>query len=156
MKRRHLALATTPLVAAALVAGCGSSGDKADVAASSASRVAAEAAAKSAGSAITIKTTEFAFSPMAAKAKAGAVKLTLVNAGKVEHEVVVLKTDQAAGALKVSGGRVSEADSVGEVSETAPGATKSATLRLKPGRYVVVCNIPGHYQGGMRGTLTVQ
>lgn len=93
---------------------------------------------------------------MTIRAKAGKLKLTLVNEGKAEHELVVLKTDQPAAGLKVSGGRVDEADSVGEISETAPGATKSATLTLGPGRYVLVCNIPGHYQGGMRGTLTVR
>ena len=100
-------------------------------------------------------TTEFAFAPATLTAKAGKLKLTLVNRGRTVHELVVLKTAQAAGALKVSGGRVSEAHAVGEVSETAAGATRSATLNLAPGRYVFVCNIPGHYEDGMRGTLTV-
>lgn len=80
------------------------------------------------------------------------------NTGKIQHEFVVLKTDQPAGSLKVSAksSRVSEATSVGEISETDPGKTKSATLDLKPGKYVFVCNIPGHYKLGMRGTLVVR
>jgi uncharacterized cupredoxin-like copper-binding protein len=51
---------------------------------------------------------------------------------------------------------VSEDASVGEISETDGGAFKSHTFNLKPGHYVFVCNIPGHYANGMRGELTVQ
>jgi uncharacterized cupredoxin-like copper-binding protein len=144
---------SAPLVATALLAaGCGSGNDPAPVAAS---RPASPAAGTdSAG--LKVTTTDFAFAPTTLTAKAGKVRVTLVNRGSAVHELVVLRTAQAAGALKVSGGRVSEAHAVGEVSETAAGATKSATLNLKAGRYVFVCNIPGHYQDGMRGTLTVK
>jgi uncharacterized cupredoxin-like copper-binding protein len=150
--RRTLVALCVPAAAAVLVAGCGNSASGHPRAASA---PAVPAAAPASG-ALTVRTTEFAFSPMTASTKAGKLKLTLINNGKVPHEIVVLKTDQAAAALRVSGARVSEADSVGEVSETPAGATKSATLHLTPGKYVFVCNIPGHYQDGMRGTLTVQ
>jgi uncharacterized cupredoxin-like copper-binding protein len=50
---------------------------------------------------------------------------------------------------------VSEAASVGEDSETKPGKTKSTTIDLQPGNYVLVCNIERHYEKGMYGTLTV-
>lgn len=151
MKRRLVVL-SAPLVASALLAaGCASGNDPAPVAAS---RPASPAAAAKGGG-LTVKTTDFAFDPTTLTAAAGKVKVTLVNKGSAVHELVVLKTAQAPGALKVSGDRVSEADAVGEVSETPAGATKSATLNLKAGRYVFVCNVPGHYQDGMRGTLTV-
>ena len=152
MKRRLVALSAPILATALLAAGCGSDHDPGPVAASAP----ASAAAGAKGGGLTVTTTEFAFAPTTLTAKAGRVKVTLVNHGSAKHELVVLKTAQAAGGLKVSGGRVSEAHAVGEVSETAAGATKSATLNLKAGRYVFVCNIPGHYQGGMRGTLTVK
>jgi len=29
------------------------------------------------------------------------------------------------------------------------------SVTLKPGKYVFYCNVPGHRQGGMQGTLTV-
>ncbi|MEA2191813.1 MAG: hypothetical protein QOI73_1934 [Solirubrobacteraceae bacterium] len=134
----RLAVLAVPAVIAIAISGCGSS---------------ASGAPKQAS--LTVTTTEFAFHPMTATAKAGKLELKLVNDGKTVHELVLLKTDRAAGSLPVKGGRVSEADSVGEVSETPAGATKSSTLMLKPGRYVFVCNIPGHYADGMRGTLTV-
>jgi uncharacterized cupredoxin-like copper-binding protein len=105
----------------------------------------------------TVTATDLKFSAASIEAPAGKVQLTLRNAGKVEHELVVLKTNADPASLKVNGGgRVSEAASVGEISETAAGATKSTTFDLKPGRYVYVCNIPGHYAGGMHGTLVVK
>lgn len=144
-----------PAAAAVALAGCGNlaSGNAQTPRAAGPS----PAASTNAGNGqLTVTTTEFAFAPMDVTVKAGKLKLTLVNNGKTAHEIVVLKTNQAAGALAVSGARVGEATSVGEVSETPAGATKSSTLSLKPGKYVFVCNIPGHYQSGMRGTLTVQ
>lgn len=145
-----------PVLLAATVAvglaGCGSSNNSS---AASTPTPTATATAASATHHLTVTATEYRFAPAALKAKAGKVQITLRNSGKMVHELVVLKTHQSAGSLKVTNGRVSEKDSVGEVSETPAGKTKTSTLDLKPGAYVIVCNIPGHYQMGMRGTLTV-
>ncbi len=107
---------------------------------------------------MTVDTTEYAFAPKAITAKAGKVKFTLVNKGKIVHELIVLKTKAAPGSLKVDPktAKVSEKDSVGEVSETQPGKTRSATLDLKPGSYLLICDVPTHYMLGMTGTLTVK
>ena len=37
----------------------------------------------------------------------------------------------------------------GEVSELDPGASGSLTVFLKPGKYLLICNVPGHYAAGM-------
>ena len=88
--------------------------------------------------------------------KAGPTTITFKNIGTKEHEVVVLKTDTPADKLQVGANHeVSEAASVGEDSETKPGKTKSTTIDLQPGNYVLVCNIERHYEKGMYGTLTV-
>ncbi len=88
--------------------------------------------------------------------KAGEVTFTLDNVGTIEHELVVLKTDTPYDQLVIgSDDRVDESDSVGEVSETPAGETASVTLNLAPGKYVLVCNIAGHYRRGMRVPLTV-
>jgi len=94
--------------------------------------------------------------PAAITTKPGRFTVTLENTGSIPHEFVLLKTDAAPGSLAVKGGRVDEGTSVGEVSETNGGARKSTTFRLKPGKYVYVCNIPGHYGDGMRGQLIVR
>jgi len=47
------------------------------------------------------------------------------------------------------------AGAIGEVSELDPGASGSVTLHLSAGTYVLICNIPGHYAGGMWTVITV-
>ena len=91
-----------------------------------------------------------------ASVKAGPTTITFNNQGTMEHEVVVLKTDTPADQLKVGANHeVSEDASVGEDSETKPGKTKSTTIDLKPGNYVLVCNIERHYEKGMFTAFTV-
>jgi plastocyanin len=104
-----------------------------------------------------VTSTEYAFAPKAITAKAGKVEITLDNKGAIPHELVMLKTPADPGSLKVGADqRVSEKASVGEVPKISAGKARSATLDLKPGTYVYVCNIPTHYGDGMRGVLTVK
>ena len=46
-------------------------------------------------------------------------------------------------------------DSLGETEEMQPGASRDLTLDLKPGTYLLLCNLPGHYAAGMWTVLTV-
>ncbi|MBC7460655.1 MAG: cupredoxin domain-containing protein [Thermoleophilia bacterium] len=148
---RHTSLIRSVLGIAAIslvAAGCGS--------ASSSSSTSSSKSSGTKGDTITVTAGDLFFQPKSYEATAGKVKVVLKNTGKMEHEVIVLKTDTAFDKLVPGAdGRVSEDASVGEVSETKPGATKSTTLTLKPGAYVLVCNIPGHYAGGMRSPLIV-
>jgi plastocyanin len=145
-------------MAAPVLTGCGSDSDSSSSTADGTTKqdTAKSAAVAADAGKITVGSKEYAFDPAAITADAGKLSITLDNKGKVPHELVVLKTDDAADALKVSGGQVSEDASVGEISETDGGATKTKTFDLKTGKYVYVCNIPGHYGDGMRGTLTVK
>ena len=57
-------------------------------------------------------------------------------------------------ALAACGGGVDEAASgtvIGkiEASELGSGASAGATFDLSPGKYVLICNISGHYDAGM-------
>ena len=45
---------------------------------------------------------------------------------------------------------------LGEVSELEPGKSGSLTLELKPGNYILFCNVPGHYMAGMWAALKVE
>ena len=49
-----------------------------------------------------------------------------------------------------------ELTAVDEVEDIAVGASEELTVDLKAGHYVVICNIPGHYQAGMRTEFTVE
>jgi uncharacterized cupredoxin-like copper-binding protein len=44
---------------------------------------------------------------------------------------------------------------LGETEEMEPNAEKTITLDLKPGTYLLICNVPGHYAAGMWTSLTV-
>jgi uncharacterized cupredoxin-like copper-binding protein len=91
-----------------------------------------------------------------ASVPAGKVTFTVKNTGTILHEMVVLKTDTPFDQLPVDAhNKVSEASKVGETGDVAKGATKSVTLDLKAGNYVLVCNIAKHYSMGMRAAFTV-
>src|SRR6476619_5075896 len=143
-----LTLAAAGSVALA-AAGCGSddSGTDAGTAATPATTAAATPSTASADpGALSVKMTEFAFTPQDVTAKAGKVTITAPNDGKVAHELVVLKTDADPGKLPMKDGEVDESTSVGEIPDVPAGGSKSVTLQLKPGRYAMVCNLPGHYK----------
>ena len=45
---------------------------------------------------------------------------------------------------------------IGEIPEMPPGRTGATTLDLEPGKYVMFCNVSGHYAAGMYGRLNVK
>jgi uncharacterized cupredoxin-like copper-binding protein len=164
MPHRAAAAAAAAIVSSVLVAGCGSDSSSSDEASSSAKNqqvtsttpASATPSPQDTGGPIAVSMTEFEFQPDALSVKAGKVRVRAKNTGSAPHEFVVIRTDKAPGALPVKGGEASEAGAVGEIPEQKPGASATHTFRLKPGKYVFICNVPGHYQGGMRGTLTVR
>ena len=50
----------------------------------------------------------------------------------------------------------SGAVSPGEIADVEAGKTKSATNDLTPGKYAMICNVPGHYEQGMYGSVTAK
>ncbi|RDK03509.1 hypothetical protein [Paraburkholderia lacunae] len=93
------------------------------------------------------------------RVKAGTVTFDVSNAPDTAqtHELVVLKTDLAADKLPVKNGQVPESQfkKMGEVEDLVPGKGKRMTLKLAPGRYVLICNRPGHYSMGLHASLVV-
>jgi uncharacterized cupredoxin-like copper-binding protein len=115
--------------------------------------------ASAAGSAtmVTVKLKEFALTPSPKTAPAGKVTFVVKNIGKVQHEMVVMKTNLPPGKLPLNAkGRVPEKGVVGEVGDVRPGQTKRATIALKPGRYVLLCNLAGHYKAGQYSGFVVR
>jgi uncharacterized cupredoxin-like copper-binding protein len=142
---RHRALLL--LLPALAAAGCGSSTDK--------KTTSSTAAGAAANGPLEVKLSEWRVAPSGATVAAGKVKIAAANGGKVTHEMIVLRTDKTAASLG-SGKRVSEAGSVGEIADLKAGASAAKTFDLKPGHYVVICNLPGHYTAGMHTDLTVR
>jgi plastocyanin len=79
-----------------------------------------------------------AFDQTELTAPAGEVTIHLTNDAQIPHNVEV------------------EGNGVEEVSETVTGGDTSLTLTLEPGEYEFYCAVPGHREGGMEGTLTVE
>ncbi len=98
---------------------------------------------------------EFALTATPAKIAAGKVTFRVRNDGSITHELVVVRTDMAAGALASGGGRADETGSAGESGDLTAGASANLSLNLPAGHYVLLCNLPGHYAGGMRTDFTV-
>lgn len=111
------------------------------------------------GPALKVDMGEFFYKPDALSATAGGVEIDATNIGGAPHELVVAKTNDAPDKLPTAAdGSVDESalDVPGEVEEVEPGASGTAVLDLQPGKYVMFCNLPGHYAGGMYGSLTVK
>jgi uncharacterized cupredoxin-like copper-binding protein len=168
MRIKSVSLAAILILVTPVVVGCGGDdngdGEQAATASGTATQTATASAtatqtateSPAAGRALTIRMTEFAFDPNNAVVKKGKVTITAPNGGQVVHELVLLKTDADPANLPKNGDEVDESTSVGEIADVAPGSTKKATFKLAPGKYAMVCALPGHYEGGMYGSLTVK
>ena len=94
-------------------------------------------------------------------APAGKVSFLITNAGTMDHEMVVLKTDQPADSFDTTTGFEGEPNrfdedakgltNVGETGDPAmkPGTQKMLTIDMAAGHYAIVCNLSGHYAAGM-------
>lgn len=104
---------------------------------------------------------EYYFKPSTTSVKAGKVTFDVDNVGAMVHEMVVYKL--AAGekpdGLKMDGAKAveNESQNMGEVEsdELGPGKKGSVTVDLKPGNYILLCNVAGHYKKGMFKAFTV-
>lgn len=119
---------------------------------------AGEPKAAAGGTTIDVGLKEFAIEPSAKTAKPGAVTFKATNKGTTPHELIVLKSDAAPNALPI---KEAKADLTGltaslTTAELASGKAESKTADLTPGKYLLICNIPAHYQAGMTLAFTVQ
>ena len=92
---------------------------------------------------------------------AGEVTFEATNSSKdTVHEMVVAPVADPSVPLPYDKAqqKVDEdaAGHLGEVAELEPGQTGALTLILKPGEYILYCNIPGHYAVGMWTLITVR
>jgi uncharacterized cupredoxin-like copper-binding protein len=88
----------------------------------------------------------------------GEVRFNVSNVGKIKHEFVVLKTNIAPDKLPLKDGDANEevAESPGEVPGIASGKKENLDVILKPGKYVLLCNLPGHYKAGQYTGITAK
>jgi|FLYL01.1.fsa_nt_gi uncharacterized cupredoxin-like copper-binding protein len=84
---------------------------------------------------------EFEIIPTDMAVKPGEVLFVVRNVGVIEHDFVI---EDAAGKTAAT------------IAVIGPGKTEELRVILRPGRYAVLCSLPGHKDAGMKATLTVQ
>jgi uncharacterized cupredoxin-like copper-binding protein len=135
-----------------LLAGCSATGG--------ASPAASVASSEGSAATVATKLSEFKIELAAATAPAGHVRFDLTNAGTTLHEFVIFQTDLASDKLPLSadGTEVDEAGAgltlVSEVEDIEVGAIPNLEADLAAGHYVLICNLPAHYNSGMRADFT--
>lgn len=89
---------------------------------------------------------------------AGRTVFGIRNHASMLHELKVIKTDLDPDKLPIDGAsaKAVEDGKVGELLNISAGASRKLVVDLVPGKYVLVCNIAGHYQLGMRVGLEVK
>lgn len=110
-------------------------------------------------SVVRVSTGEWFVTPEPGEVDAGSVEFEVANDGDVDHEVEVVRTDVAADAFPVKNGKAdvdAVGEELGEVEDIEPGAMKEFTVSLEPGKYVLICNLPDHYEPGMYAAFTVR
>ena len=93
--------------------------------------------------------------------RAGTVTFAVTNLSKgLVHEMIVAPIKDVKTPLPYdkAGQKVDEeaAGHLGEVAELEPGKKGALTIDLKPGHYILYCNIAGHYALGMWTLITVK
>jgi uncharacterized cupredoxin-like copper-binding protein len=113
-------------------------------------------AAANASGTVDVSIANFKIKPATTSTKAGKTTFVVKNSDAMTHELVIIKTTKKAGDLPMKGDVASETGKVGEVSDLAGGKTGKVTVNLTKGHYALICNIPGHYKGGMYADFTVK
>lgn len=98
---------------------------------------------------------EFKVTPVPAKVKPGSVTFSVKNIGHLKHSFVVLKTSVAPSKLRKKGQVAIETGLIARIPQFGAGQTRTLTINLKAGKYVLICNLPGHYAGGQYASFTV-
>ena len=101
---------------------------------------------------------DLTITPSVGSIAAGTVTFNVTNAGSDIHNFRVIRSDLAIDALPIDAGAVDEGsvDVRGSAADLSGGGTETVEVDLEAGSYVLICNVPGHYLGGMRVAFTVE
>jgi len=91
-----------------------------------------------------------------ATVKPGTVKFGVKNEGGMEHSFELIRTDLPFDKLPTENGKAKEDGLVKQVKSLGVAKVSVVTAELTAGNYVIICNVAGHYQLGMRVPLTVK
>jgi plastocyanin len=99
------------------------------------------------------------FDPATISVGAGG-SVNVKNGGAQQHNFVLVKPEDENRVATEAAAKNGDATGIAGVlaggAPVAGGGTETVTLSAPAGSYSYICTIPGHYQAGMKGTLTVQ
>jgi uncharacterized cupredoxin-like copper-binding protein len=90
---------------------------------------------------------------------AGEVRIVLTNKGPVSHELLIVRASGERLPLRADGFTIDEAAIEHQLAgalEPAGTGVRDLLVRLKPGRYLVFCNMAGHAESGMLTSFLVR
>jgi len=82
------------------------------------------------------------------------VRFVVRNADPIDHELII--GDQVVQEAHEKGTEDHHGGKPGEVSVAAGETTETTFTFREPGRLFFACHLPGHYDFGMRGTISVE
>jgi uncharacterized cupredoxin-like copper-binding protein len=92
------------------------------------------------------------------RVQAGDVRLLIHNKGPDSHELLLVRGSKSRLPFRSDGLGIDE-DKLGSalvaVLEPAEVGTHELDVHLEPGRYRLICNMSGHYMGGMAAEFVV-
>jgi uncharacterized cupredoxin-like copper-binding protein len=139
----RLARFSVPALAAVLLSGCGAGHTF-----SGAARV------------VDVTERDFSINVSSRQLSPGTVVFRVANHGPDAHELIVVRDPKPNLPLRADGITVSEErlerSTVGVLEPGTPGEVRDLRVRLEKGRYVLFCNMSGHYMGGMHAVVTVK
>lgn len=105
---------------------------------------------------ITVEMKEWTVTLSKTALAAGSTTFNVKNTGSTAHDLIILKTDAAPDALPQVDAKAKEDGRVAGIEALNPSASRDLTVDLKAGKYLFICNQPGHYALGMRTQVIVQ
>ena len=109
--------------------------------------------------ALTANLTDTSIDVSSTTVPAGPITFHITNASASElHEFVIIHTDLNADQLPLAADGSVEEDklaSPGEKGDIAAGQGGDLTITLPAGRYMFICNQPGHFKAGMHTVFNV-
>jgi uncharacterized cupredoxin-like copper-binding protein len=90
--------------------------------------------------------------------KAGVVKIGIRNLGTMVHDFDLIKTDLPFDKLPIdnAAAKANTDGLVRQMQNISPNRVTTLEVNLAAGGYVIICNVAGHYQLGMRAALKVE
>ena len=113
------------------------------------------ALASTSASTVNVTEKEFKLTPSTTSVKAGAVTFKIKNTGALDHTFVIIKTSRPVSKLPLKNDRVT-LKPLKEAGPFKPGKGATVTLTLKPGTFVLYCNIAAHYRSGQYARFVVK